>query len=65
MRKPMTMSISYLNLSDKITTANLGAMIFDERLCHATRTRPGMIQLIVKILDGGISDDVMIITCPN
>jgi hypothetical protein len=30
----------------------------------ATRTRPGMIQLIVKIPEGGISDDV-IITCPN
>ncbi len=55
--------ISYLNVSDEVTEADLGSIIFDQNLSRSTRTRPGMIRTIAKIVDGGVSD--VIITCSN
>ncbi len=35
--------ISYLNVSDELTEADLGSIIFDQNLSRATKTRQGMI----------------------
>ena len=59
----LAMCISYLNISDKISSANLGGIISDDQENRRTNTRHGMIRMIAKILDGGVSD--VIIKCSN
>ena len=59
----LAMCISYLNISDKTSSTNLGGIIMDDQGSRSTNKRPGMIRMIAKILDGGVSD--VIIKCSN
>lgn len=59
----LAMSVSFLNLSERLSKMRDRAIIYEENLPRQTRTRPGMIRLIARILSGEVSD--VIITCPN